>query len=478
MAGQAGSRTLGAMLASVLEDRVPFGVPRPYDEGLVSLHTVQFYESDEFLCSQVAEFVATGLAGGEAAVVVVTAAHASAISRDLVARCIDVAAARGAGRLLLLDARETLSRFMVDGQPDPERFRQAILPLLDQAARATATSRVRAFGEMVDLLCRDGMARAAIDLERLWSELAGERTFALLCGYSMESFADHEQRSNFQEVCAHHHHVLPAESYAALSDPELRAREITTLQQRARCLESEIEKRKQTEASLLEALRARDDFLAIASHELRTPVTALTLELEGLVRRARASEDAAAERRLTRATRQVSRLSALIAQVLDASGTDSSRLGAIRESTDFSVIVRDCVEASTDLAARAGCSVQMDIEPGVRVSGDDVRLEQLVRNLLSNALKYGCDKPVVVSLRRAERHAEFVVRDHGIGISQEDQARIFERFSRAEAASHFGGLGLGLWIARQVVEVHGGVVRVDSAPGQGASFIVSLPLES
>lgn len=465
------------MLSTVLDERVQACLPESCRPEAKPQHAVQFYETDEFLSAQVAEFVATGLARGEAAIVIATAPHTAALARDLNTRCVDVGVARRAGRLLLLDADETLARFRSDGRIDRERFRLTLGPVLREALQRVPSQRVRAFGEMVDLLCRDGLTAAAIELEGLWNELAVDYPFSLLCGYSMETFGEHAQHRTFQEICREHDHVLPAESYAALADDDLRLRHISALQQRACSLESEVERRKQVEVALLDALRVRDDFLAIASHELRTPVTVLALELQGLIKRAQASGDAGFERRLTRAARQVTRLTGLIAQVLDASGVDASRLQLARAPVDFSAMVSECAEGCSEQAEHAGCALHVAVEPGLMVSGDHVRLEQLVRNLLSNALKYGCHNPVWVELRRVDRQATLVVRDQGIGIGLDDQARIFERFNRAESASTFGGLGLGLWIARQVVELHGGYIRVDSAPGRGATFSVDLPLE-
>jgi signal transduction histidine kinase len=114
--------------------------------------------------------------------------------------------------------------------------------------------------------------------------------------------------------------------------------------------------------------------------------------------------------------------------------------------------------------------------PGeVRCALDPDRMDQVVSNLLSNAVKYGREGPVEVRVRREQDRAVLEVEDHGIGVAPEDQERIFERFERAVPARHFGGIGLGLWIVRQLVEAHGGTIRVRSVPGQGATFTVELP---
>jgi len=137
--------------------------------------------------------------------------------------------------------------------------------------------------------------------------------------------------------------------------------------------------------------------------------------------------------------------------------------------------VLEVLDRSTEAAARAQCQLRMNLDEQVKGQWDWLRLEQVVTNLLSNALKYGGGYPVEVGVSAEEDRARLTVRDQGIGIPLKDQARIFNRLERAVSSRNYGGLGLGLWIARQIVEAHGGVIRVESEPGYGATFIVEVP---
>ncbi|MRG96728.1 sensor histidine kinase [Polyangium spumosum] len=226
----------------------------------------------------------------------------------------------------------------------------------------------------------------------------------------------------------------------------------------------------------MEAISARDDFLAIASHELRTPLTPLKLQLERLVRDARAGVHQ--ERMgpaLEVAYRQAVRLAALIDRLLDVSRITAGRLDLCLEEVDLSALVQDVVTRFGREAEEAGCSITFQHDKPVLGTWDRLRIEQVVTNLLGNAIKYGRGEPIEIALEADEAAARLTVRDHGVGIAPEDQGKIFERFERAVSNQSFGGLGLGLWIVRQIVEAHGGSVRVESVQGEGSTFRVELP---
>ncbi|HVK68607.1 MAG TPA: PAS domain-containing sensor histidine kinase [Polyangium sp.] len=226
----------------------------------------------------------------------------------------------------------------------------------------------------------------------------------------------------------------------------------------------------------LEAISARDDFLAVASHELRTPLTPLKLQLERLVRDARvgANQERLAPA-LEVAYRQVGRLAALIDRLLDVSRITAGKLDLCLDEVDLCALVHDVVTRFGRETEDAGCQLSFPYDNPILGTWDRLRLEQVVTNLLGNAIKYGRGKPIEIGLEADEGTARLTVRDHGVGIAPEDQAKIFERFERAVSNPSFGGLGLGLWIVRQIVEIHGGTVRVESAPGKGSTFRVELP---
>jgi len=169
-------------------------------------------------------------------------------------------------------------------------------------------------------------------------------------------------------------------------------------------------------------------------------------------------------------------LARLIDDLLDVSRIAAGRLPLRIEEMDLAEVAREMVSRSADAAAKAGSQIRLHAPGPVVGTWDRLRLEQVADNLLANAVKYGRGLPIDVRAEASAGTARLVVSDHGPGIAPEDQARIFEQFERAAPSRHYGGLGLGLWIARQLVEAHGGRIRLDSTPGAGAEFTVELPL--
>ena len=228
-----------------------------------------------------------------------------------------------------------------------------------------------------------------------------------------------------------------------------------------------------------EAIDLRDEFLSIASHELKTPIATLQLQIQSLMRRVRASSDASeAEKLLPRlgtAERQVDRLTRLVNNLLDISRITAGRFDLEREIVDLEAVVREVLTRSAEELERAGCVASFSVEGPHIGLWDRTRIEQIFTNLLSNAAKYGARRPIEVVLTGDPDTSRLAVRDHGIGIAPEHQARIFDRFERAVSVRHYGGLGLGLWIVRQIVEALGGRISVESRPGEGSTFTVELP---
>ncbi|WP_224246926.1 hybrid sensor histidine kinase/response regulator [Hyalangium gracile] len=227
--------------------------------------------------------------------------------------------------------------------------------------------------------------------------------------------------------------------------------------------------------SLREAIQARDEFLSVASHELKTPLAAFRLQLDLIERQLPPESRALLSQRLGIAARQVQRLHGLVETLLDVSQISMGRLSLRLEDVDLSGLVRETVERMREELERAGSPVTLETQGPLVGRYDRLRIEQLVTNLLSNAARYGEQKPVEVQVREVGGSAVLTVKDQGIGIAPEDRSRIFERFERAVSVRKYGGFGLGLWIARQVVEAHGGRIQVDSTPGQGSAFTVELP---
>ncbi|WP_257458023.1 sensor histidine kinase [Archangium lipolyticum] len=230
---------------------------------------------------------------------------------------------------------------------------------------------------------------------------------------------------------------------------------------------------------LKEAVAARDEFLSIASHELKTPLTSVKLNLRALEHRTEQTgekTDGTAGRKIVRIHGQIDRLAKLVNSLLDVSRITANRLDFHLEEVDLGEVLQDVLGQFKEDLDRAGCSLHLRSDTGVLGRWDRLRLDQVVSNLLSNAIKYGPGRPVEVDLQRLGKSTRLVVRDHGIGISARDQERIFERFERAVSLQHYGGFGLGLWISRQIVEGLGGSIAVHSEPGLGSTFVVELPL--
>ncbi|HKE13964.1 MAG TPA: ATP-binding protein [Kofleriaceae bacterium] len=239
--------------------------------------------------------------------------------------------------------------------------------------------------------------------------------------------------------------------------------------------------RKRAEEELREAVRARDEFLSIASHELKTPITPLELQLTsvlGLVREGRLGEvpPEKLESKLEMAVRQIDRLTALINNMLDVTRITSGRLTLARRRLDLRDSVRAVVARSREMIKRSHCPLVITADEEVVGYWDPIGLETVVSNLLSNATKFGEGQPIEIAIDRVGDAARIVVRDHGIGIAPEEQTRIFQRFERAVPARHYGGFGIGLWAARQIIEAHGGAIHVASEPGAGSTFTIELPV--
>ena len=176
-------------------------------------HAVRFYKDVDALSPVVADFIARGLAQAQPAVIIATPLHCAAIEKQLIDRGVDLMGLKEQGVVTLLDAASTMSQFMVDGMPDPTRFRETIAPVIEKAAGERTDAVVRAYGEMVDLLWKAGQTAAAMRLENLWNSLSSTHAFSLLCGYAIGN-CYHD--TAIDDICSRHSHVMSASGDAAL----------------------------------------------------------------------------------------------------------------------------------------------------------------------------------------------------------------------------------------------------------------------
>ena len=226
-----------------------------------------------------------------------------------------------------------------------------------------------------------------------------------------------------------------------------------------------------------EAIRVRDEFVSLASHELRTPLTALRASAEAIVRQA-ANHPTPSESIMRMAKiigRQTEQLGRLSERILAASQI-VGRLTLRPERVDVVDLVQGVARNLADRAGQSGSCLLVHAQTPVVGQWDRARLEQAISNLLENAIRFGAGKPIEATVSSQDGRALICVRDHGIGISAAQLGTLFQRYNRAVSAENFGGLGLGLHIVKVIVEAHGGTVRAESAPGEGSTFAMELPI--
>jgi excisionase family DNA binding protein len=439
-------------------------------------HLVLFYDADRFLVDGVVDFISPALRNGDAGLVVSTPTHRHDIEQRLETAGVDVLLAQAEGRYIPLDAAETLSQFMLDGAPDPSRFEDTIARVI---SRTDGHGRgMRIFGEMVALLVAQGNPDAAIRLEALWNELQTKYPFSLLCGYRMEEMRGEALAAVLVDACAEHSSVVPAESYSELDGSDARLRAVAQLQQKAASLERALAAEKAARAEAEAALRVREEFLSIASHELRTPITVLgaqaQLSLRRLERNGQLEPERVAQALRTMGT-QADKLTKLVNQLLDISRLNGGRLQLDQAPTDLAALVDQVVASTRSLTDKHSLSVTAPASFQCEV--DALRLEQVLTNLLDNAIKYSPDggSVEVVLAQTSASTVEVSVRDHGLGVPVEKRDRIFERFFQAHGNGH-SGMGLGLYVCRHIVELHGGQIRAEFPEDGGTRVSVVLPI--
>lgn len=234
---------------------------------------------------------------------------------------------------------------------------------------------------------------------------------------------------------------------------------------------SERKRNEQAEA----AVRMRDEFLAIASHELRTPLSTLVLRLGLLERHAAKGDIEQVQPSIQRAQDQAERIGRLVDRLLDVSQLASGKLKLDLAPCDLGEIIKDVAERLSEQASNAGSEIRMTIGSGIIAPADKFRLDEALSNVVSNAIKYGAGRPIDIQLEDRDAKAVLVVQDRGIGIPAEDLSRIFGRFERTSVSRNYGGLGLGLYIASQIVEQHKGSIKAENRTAGGTRFVIELP---
>ena len=228
-------------------------------------------------------------------------------------------------------------------------------------------------------------------------------------------------------------------------------------------------------AQTQEALRLRDEFLSIASHELRTPLNVLALSLQ-TIELTLPPEQTAVRGRLEKAQTQLARLAELVNRLFDVTRISEGKMLLTTGTTDLTAVVKEAVDGCLPSAEKSGSEIRLALPGELEAEVDRIRVHQLVTNVLDNAIKYGRGGPIDVELARAGRFAVIRIRDKGIGIEEDRFGRIFDRFEQAAPDRAGGGLGLGLYISKQIADAHGGTITVNSTPNEGSTFEIALPL--
>ncbi|HEV8267346.1 MAG TPA: ATP-binding protein [Thermoanaerobaculia bacterium] len=439
---------------------------------------MHFFEDEEGLSQVVAHFLSAPLNEGEPAVLVATPAHAASTRTLLERRGLDVERAVSQGQITILDAQETLSKILVGSLPDADLFDTHVGRTVAEAARKGP--RVHAYGEMVDLLVRDGNVAAAKRLEELWNDLARMVPLSLLCTYSMSHFFKAADGVSFAELCDVHARVIPGGSFPSRKSADSQRREVARLQQRAWALEAELERRKALEEEherLIERLqrtvRFAEMFVGVLGHDLRNPLAAITTTAGLLMRRA---DSESLSKPVGRILTSADRMARMIDQILDFTRI---RLGTgltlDRRPVELRAVVTTALEELE--AAEGTSSTRLACEGGSWGDWDADRVAQLVSNLVGNALQHrAAGSKVQVRLDGTSASAVTLrIQNEGV-IPPELLPVIFEPFHGRDdgGRARSRGLGLGLFISREIVAAHGGSIEVVSANGE-TRFVVDLP---
>jgi signal transduction histidine kinase/ActR/RegA family two-component response regulator len=490
-----------------MESASELAAARPIGARPAPHHVVQFYESGGFLCDEVARFLAEGLHADQPLLLVATAPHREGIGQRLAHYGFNLSDLCRCGQATIVDAHQLLSTFMFGSRVDAALFKRVIAEELKRSRHGRERSTVRLYAEMVDVLWQRGDSEAALRIEALWNEVAATDAFVLLCGYALEHFRDAAHSRSFAGICRQHGHAIPTESYTRVPDDQGRLTEIALLQQRARSLEAELERRKKLELALRQTLadgeraerqresllareqaareeaeaasRLKDEFLGVLSHDLRTPLNTI-LGWAHIINKS-GSDDETIRRGLDVIQKNAKLQLSLVDDLLDMSRIISGQMVLRMADVDVNDVLASAVDAVRPALTAKAIDLDLQLDPSVRyMTADRDRLRQVVWQLLSNAIKFTrAQGRIELRLERAGTHAHIVVRDNGRGIAPAFLPHVFERFRQADTGTTraSGGLGIGLALVRHLVEAHGGTVEAASAgDGLGARFTLRLPV--
>lgn len=437
-------------------------------------HACALYDSHADDCATIVPFVIEGLRRRECCNLVSPADEAHAFSEMLSDAGIDVEQETDRGALDFIDPAAVVGNDL-DGMTLilDDRERRAV------NAVEAGFAGLRTCGRMPRALCTE---RQLLELHALTNELVARRRLLVLCRYDLRETSAWMIRQVLRVhpiaiigplVCPSPYYEPPNMALGRCSDEEC-----------VQWMIGQLWRSRSARLTAEQAMQARDHFLSAASHELQTPLALVQLVLQSIMRCAETSRDEqlparAVLSKLAQAQDSLLRLAAIVRRLVEAAQLCDDRLKLSLDSVDLIAVVREAIASLEPRARRAGCSIDL-VEPREPIVGawDRLRLGQVASNLVSNAIDFGEGHPIEVTIARVGPEAHLVVRDHGAGIRPEDVRRIFERFERATTNNHSGGFGLGLWLAKKIVDSFHGSIVAGNAPGGGAVFTVELPIEA
>ena len=437
-------------------------------------HLCLFHEGCTAAQDTIVPFFRDGLARDERCLFI---AEADSVGETLalLASCgIDARGAIDRGALQILSPR---AAYLPHGRFEP----QAMLEMLERRtdeALADGYAGLRASGDMSWALGPEAVTEQLIEYEAVLNDVASRRAFIAICRYDLHRFPPeimrdilrvHPQVVIASLVCPSTYYEPPAMALGQFSEAERLRWTIGQLYE-ARAAKRALERAVEARDA---AVRARDQFLAVAAHELRTPLTALSLQLQSADREIERRAIEGLGRKMTGALRASRHMTALVENMLDVARAAAGHTEVVLHPEQV-----ELVDVAKDVVDRFHGSAPIVLAANGPVVGlwDRVRIDEVVTNLVSNACKYGGARPIEVAVERRGDRARLSVSDQGIGVAEEDRERIFEPFERAVSSDSYGGLGLGLFITRRIVEAHGGTIRLASARGSGSTFTVELPI--
>jgi len=419
---------------------------------------VQFYDEKDFLHNTLREFIGTGLYAGHTCILIATKQHINELEGQL-ADAISQSVTGNKGQYIALDAHDTINRVSINGNPDRQRFMEVIGGLLDETVQRGHL--VRVYGEMVNILWQDGKPKAARQVEQYWNDVAAIYPFFLYNTYPSR----HNIQANVPSVASSLQSEIKHREETEAALQQLEARTTGLLAEREH---------------LMELNNAKDEFISLASHQLRTPATGVKQYIGMLLQGFIGDLTEAQRNCLVKAYESNERQLKIVNDLLLVARVDAGKMTISKQPCDLVQLIRDVASEQEEAIGMRRQTIELQLPKSLKIHADARYLRMVVENLINNASKYSGDGlPIYVSTRRRHGKAIIGVKDVGVGISKHDLPKLYQKFSRIynERSTVVDGTGLGLYWSKRIIELHGGTLDVVSRIGRGSKFSITLPVE-